>query len=163
MMSRWVKIICDEVLLIIFVELYFSFEILEIKPWGLILEFKKWRLNRGFKFITDLISYWIFGKQKWHCGMNQSVHGDMMFLASNSLHNLRAQNDHLQQIHWNEIFYRMYGLGLMLIMTTPKVHLVIQIVHSIDFLLRWLLVEIHVNKIRILIQELFQPIVVLLP
>ena len=34
-----------------------------------ILEFEIWRL----KNITDLISYWIFGKQNWHCGMKQTL------------------------------------------------------------------------------------------
>ena len=72
----------------------------------------------------------------------QSVHQDMMFLASNSLHNLRGQKwscpcyhaRHLQQIHRNKNFCRMYGLGVMLDMTTPKVHLTIQIV---VYLGRW--------------------------
>ena len=35
---------------------------------------------------------------------------------------------HLQQIHRNKIFYRVYNLGVMLDMTTPKVHVTIQIV-----------------------------------
>ena len=42
---------------------------------------------------------------------------DMMFLASNNLHNLRGQKwswpcyhaRHLQQIHWNKFLCRMYG------------------------------------------------------
>ena len=46
----------------------------------------------------------------------------MMFLASNSLHNLGGQKwscpcyhaRHLQQIHRNKIFCRIYGLGVML-------------------------------------------------
>ena len=48
----------------------------------------------------------------------QSVHRDMMFLASNSLHNLRGQKwscpcyhaRHLQQIHWSKLLCGMYGL-----------------------------------------------------
>ena len=36
---------------------------------GLVLEFEIWRL----KVITDLISYWIFGKQNWRCGMNWTL------------------------------------------------------------------------------------------
>ena len=47
----------------------------------------------------------------------QSVHRDMMFLASNSLHNLRGQKwscpcyhaRHLQQIHWSKLLCGMYG------------------------------------------------------
>ena len=35
---------------------------------------------------------------------------------------------HLQQIHRNKDFCRMYGLGVMIHMTTSKVHLSIQIV-----------------------------------
>ena len=38
---------------------------------------------------------------------------------------------HLQQIHWNKIFCRMYGLGITLTMTTSKLHLSIQIVSNI--------------------------------
>ena len=66
-----------------------------------------------------------FLKQKWYCGMNrmlskkcQSVHWDMMFLASNSLHNLRGQKwscpyhhpRHLQQTYWSKLLCGMYGL-----------------------------------------------------
>ena len=80
----------------------------------------KWRL----RVIIDLISYWIFGKPNWGCGMNrmlglkcQSVHWDMMFLTSDSLHNLKGQKwsypcyhpRHLQQIHCNELLCQMYG------------------------------------------------------
>ena len=36
------------------------------RPAGLVLEFERWRL-RG---ISDLISWLIFGKQRWHCGRN---------------------------------------------------------------------------------------------
>ena len=64
-----------------------------------------------------------------------------MFLASNSLHNLGGQKwscpcyqtRHLQQIHWNKIFCRMYGLGVMLTMATSKLYLSIQIEVHIDF------------------------------
>ena len=35
---------------------------------------------------------------------------------------------HLQQIYCNKIFGRMYGLGVMLTMTTSKLHILIQIV-----------------------------------
>ena len=59
-----------------------------------------------------------FGKQNWHCEMNRrckSVGRDMMFLASNSLHNPRGQKwscpcyhaRHLQQIHRNKFFYNL--------------------------------------------------------
>jgi hypothetical protein len=34
----------------------------------------------------------------------------------------------LQQIHWSKILCGMDGLGVMLIIATPKVHLTIQIV-----------------------------------
>ena len=61
----------------------------------------------------------------------QSVRRDMRFLASNSL----STTDHahviiqdLQQIHRNKIFCSMYGLGVMLDIARPTVHLSIQIV-----------------------------------
>ena len=83
---------------------------LEIKPCGLVLEFEIWRLSHNW------FSWETFGKQNWHWGINwtlrekcQSVCRDMMFLASNSLHNLGGQKwschaRNLRQIHCNILF-----------------------------------------------------------
>ena len=95
--------------------------LLEIKPCGLGSCIRDMEAEWRLKVITDLIS-WIFGKENWRCGMNQmlssSVRRDMMFLASNSLNNLRGQKwscpcyhaRHLQQIHWSKLLCGMYGL-----------------------------------------------------
>ena len=74
----------------------------------------EWRL----KVITDLISYWIFGKQNWHFGMNWtlSVWRDMMFLASNSLHIPQVKNDYahvITQDICNKFIEIKFSLGCM--------------------------------------------------
>ena len=123
---------------------FLSLEKLEIKPCELGSRIRDMEAEWRLKVITDFISYWIFGKQNWGCGMDrtnfelkcQSVRRDMMCMASNSLYNLRGQklscpcyhSRHLQKIHKNKMFCRMYGLGVMLDIARPKVHISIQIV-----------------------------------
>ena len=59
-----------------------------------------------------------------------------VFLVSNSLHEVGGQKwpcpcyraRHLQQSPWKHFFYRMYGLGVMLVSSRPKLHLSIPIV-----------------------------------
>ena len=70
--------------------------ILEIKP-ALGSRIRDMEAELRLKIITDVISWWIFGKQNWRFRMNlnvelkcQSVHQDMTFLTSNSLHNLEG-------------------------------------------------------------------------
>ena len=47
--------------------------ILEIKPYGLGSRIGDMEAKRRLKGIMDLISWWIFGKQNWRCGMNQTL------------------------------------------------------------------------------------------
>ena len=56
----------------------------------------------------------------------QTVRRDIVFLASNSLHNLGSQNlscpcyhpKNFEQIHWSKLFCKMYGLPVMLSIST---------------------------------------------
>ena len=54
-------------------KLYCIYVVLEIKPCGLGSRIwdteAEWRL----KFLTDLISWWIFGEQNWRWGMNRTL------------------------------------------------------------------------------------------
>ena len=97
-------------------------------PPLLVVEIKIWRLNGGWK---SLLALWDELNVELMC---QSVLRDMMFLTSNSLHNLRGQKwscpcyhaRHLQQIHWSKLLCGMYGFTAKSSVPRPKVYLTIQ-------------------------------------
>ena len=116
---------------------------LKIKPCRLCSRIRGMESEWVLKVIYNLISYWVFDEQNWRCGINgtlkyQSVRQDIICLACNSLHNLGGQKwswyylRHLQQVHRNKNFCRMYCLGVMLDIARSKLHVWIKIVCSID-------------------------------
>ena len=45
----------------------------EIKPYGIGSRVRDMKAEWRLKVITDLISWSIFGKQNWRCGMNRTL------------------------------------------------------------------------------------------
>ena len=70
---KWVKLKRSDILVLISIIVQVFYILLEIKPCGLGSRIRDMEAEWRLKVITDLFSWWIFGKENWHCWMNRML------------------------------------------------------------------------------------------